>query len=88
MGKLYKASVRPKSVHRVGNAVGANAVKGPEPRAPEREIPRPLGAGVGARPRPPFWDVSGLAGLTVKALRGDREALKALLDRVAGARAR
>ena len=62
------------------------AVKGPEPRAPEREIPRPsAGAGVGARPRPPFWDMSGLAGLAVKALRGDREALKALLDRVAGA---
>ena len=34
---------------RAGNAaVRENAVKGPEPRVPELEIPRPLGAGVGA----------------------------------------
>jgi hypothetical protein len=35
-------------VHRAENAVGEQAVKGPEPGAPELEIPRPLGAGVGA----------------------------------------
>ena len=31
-------------------------MKGPEPRAPEREIPRPQGAGVGARPEPIVLD--------------------------------
>jgi len=35
-------------VHRAENAVREQAVRGPEPRAPELEIPRPLGAGVGA----------------------------------------
>ncbi len=34
---------------RVENAVRAQAVKEPTPRAPELEIPRPMGAGVGAR---------------------------------------
>ena len=33
---------------RVENAVRAQAVREPAPRAPELEIPRPLGAGVGA----------------------------------------
>jgi len=36
-------------VSRVENAVRAQAVKEPEPRAPELEIPRLFGAGVGAR---------------------------------------
>jgi hypothetical protein len=36
-------------VSRVENAVRAHAVRGLEPRAPELEIPRPTGAGVGAR---------------------------------------
>jgi len=36
-------------VSRGENAVRVDAVKEPEPRAPELEIPRPLGAGVGAR---------------------------------------
>ncbi|MCC6065872.1 MAG: hypothetical protein LM576_07815 [Thermofilum sp.] len=36
-------------MHRAENAVRGNAMKGPEPRAPELEIPRPpAGAGVGA----------------------------------------
>jgi len=50
MGKLYKAPVHPEPVSRAGNAVRADAMKGPEaPRAPELEIPRPsAGAGVGA----------------------------------------
>jgi hypothetical protein len=30
------------------SAAGAQAVWGPEPRAPELDIPRPLGAGMGA----------------------------------------
>ena len=34
---------------RVENAAGEKAVKEPMPRAPELEIPRPSGAGVGAR---------------------------------------
>jgi len=36
-------------VSRVENAVRVDAVKEPEPRAPELESPRPMGAGVGAR---------------------------------------
>jgi len=48
MGKLYKAPVRLRSVHRGENAVRGHAMRGPEPRALELEIPRPLGAGVGA----------------------------------------
>jgi hypothetical protein len=34
---------------RGNSAVRENAMRGPEPRALELEIPRPLGAGVGAR---------------------------------------
>ena len=45
MGKLYKASVRLRSVSRAGNAARGHAMRGPEPRAPELEIPRPMGAG-------------------------------------------
>ncbi|MCC6050774.1 MAG: hypothetical protein LM580_08710 [Thermofilum sp.] len=42
---------------RGNRAAGEQAVKGPEaPRAPEREIPRPMGAGVGARPKPIVLD--------------------------------
>jgi len=50
MGKLYKAPVRLEPVSRAGNAaVRENAMRGPEaPRALELEIPRPMGAGVGA----------------------------------------
>ena len=60
-------------------------MKEPTPRAPELEIPRPLGAGVGAPvSQPPyFWGARGLAGLAVKALRGDKGALKALFNKVA-----
>jgi hypothetical protein len=36
-------------VSRVENAVRVDAVKESEPRTPELEIPRPMGAGVGAR---------------------------------------
>ena len=32
-------------MHRVENAVRGHAMRGPEPRAPELEIPRPMGAG-------------------------------------------
>jgi hypothetical protein len=54
------------------------------PRAPELEIPRPsAGAGVGVVSRPPHWGASGLAKLASLALRGDKGALKALLDKVA-----
>ena len=35
---------------RGNNAAGEHAVKGPEPRVPGLEIPRPSGAGVGALP--------------------------------------
>ena len=59
-------------------------MKGLEPRAPELESPRPMGAGVGAGFRPPFWGVAKLAKLASLALCGDREAVKALLDEVAG----
>jgi len=59
-------------------------VRGLEPRAPEHEIPRPMGAGVGASFRPPFWGAAKLAKLASLALRGDKGALKALLDEVAG----
>jgi len=38
LGKVYKASVRPRSVHRGENAVRAQAVRGPEPRALELEV--------------------------------------------------
>jgi len=49
MGKLYKAPVHLEPVSRAGNAaVRENAMRGPAPRAPELEIPRPMGAGVGA----------------------------------------
>jgi len=49
MGKLYKAPVHLEPVSRAGNAaVRENAMRGLEPRAPDLEIPRPLGAGVGA----------------------------------------
>jgi hypothetical protein len=41
--------VRFRSVHRGENAVREQAVKGPQPRAPELESPRPQGAGVGAQ---------------------------------------
>jgi len=51
LGKVYKPPVRPEPVNRAENAVREQAVRGPEaPRAPEREIPRPMGAGVGAPP--------------------------------------
>jgi hypothetical protein len=44
-----------------------------------------MGAGVGAPvSRPPYWGASGLAKLASLALRGDKGALKALLDKVAG----
>jgi hypothetical protein len=44
-----------------------------------------MGAGVGVPvSRPPyFWGARGLAGLAVKALRGDKGALKALFNKVA-----
>jgi hypothetical protein len=58
-------------------------VKEPEPRAPELEIPRPMGAGVGAGFRPPFWGASELAKLASLALHGDKGALEALLEKVA-----
>jgi len=49
LGKLYKPPVRLKPVRRAENAVREHAVRGPEPRAPELDIPRPsVGAGVGA----------------------------------------
>jgi hypothetical protein len=60
------------------------ALKEPKPRAPEPEIPRPTGAGVGAGSRPPyFWGASGLAKLASLALHGDKGALKALLEKLA-----
>jgi hypothetical protein len=42
-----------------------------------------MGAGVGAGSRPPFWGAAKLAKLASLALRGDGEAVKALLDEVA-----
>ena len=57
-------------------------MRGLEPRAPELDIPRPMGAGVGAR-LPYLWGASGLAKLASLALHGDKEALKALLDKIA-----
>jgi hypothetical protein len=73
--------IRVKLVNRGNNAAGAQAVKGLEPRAPEHESPRPMGAGVGAGFRPPFWGAAKLAKLASLALRGDGEAVKALLAR-------
>ena len=52
MGKVYKAPVRLRSVHRGENAVRGHAMRGPEPRAPELESPRlARGAGYGGRNR-------------------------------------
>jgi len=52
MGKLYKASVRLEPVSRAGNAVRADAVRGPAPRALELESPRlARGAGYGGKKR-------------------------------------
>ena len=39
------------------NAVRENAMKGPEPRAPELESPRPQGAGVGALSSSPVFEL-------------------------------
>ena len=52
MGKLYKAPVRLRSVHRGENAVRGHAMRGPEPRALKLEIPRlARGAGYGGKKR-------------------------------------
>ena len=48
MSRLFKPPTRLKLVSRGNSAAGAQAVRGLEPRAPELEIPRLLGAGVGA----------------------------------------
>ena len=48
MSRVFKPSTRLKPVSRGKNAVREDAVKRSEPRTPELEIPRLLGAGVGA----------------------------------------
>ena len=52
-----------------------HAVKEPEPRAPELESPRPMGAGVGARPKPVILDSFA---------RAMKELLSIDIDEVAG----
>jgi hypothetical protein len=49
LSRVYKPLPRFKLVSRVENAVRVDAVKGSEPRTPELEIPRPMGARVGER---------------------------------------
>jgi hypothetical protein len=54
--QIYKAPVRLKPVNRGGGAAGANAVKGPVPRAPELDAalgPRVGGVAPQAPPRCP-----------------------------------
>ena len=67
---------------RAGGSAVSQTLRRLEPRAPELEIPRPMGAGVGAR-LPYLWGVSELARLASLALHGDKEALKTLLEKVA-----
>jgi hypothetical protein len=46
LSRVFKPSTRVKPVSRWENAAVASAVRGLEPRAPELEIPRPLGVEV------------------------------------------
>jgi rRNA maturation protein Nop10 len=48
LSRVFKPSTRVKLVSRGNSAAGENAVRGLELRAPEHEIPRLFGAGVGA----------------------------------------
>ena len=47
MSRVFKPSSHLKLVSRGNNAAEELAVRGSEPRAPELESPRPMGAGVG-----------------------------------------
>jgi hypothetical protein len=55
LSRVFKPSTRVKLVSRGENAVRVDAVRGLEPRAPELEIPRPLGAGVGMKRSVELW---------------------------------
>ncbi len=85
MGKLYKAPVRPKPVHRGNGAAGAQAARGSEPRAPELEIPRlERGAvltGAGKTPNRPRAGL-GFRVYKPKVSKANRERLKALYNDV------